>query len=61
MTESIFPAQRRATTGGGDQYGQRPAVVAQQVCPTALSWLGFVILSVDLIRIEILSFFFFSF
>ena len=30
-----------------------PAVVAQQVCPTALSWLGFVILSVDPIRIEI--------
>ena len=53
MTESIFPAQRQATTGGGDQHGRRPAVVAQQVCTTTLSWLGFFILSVDPIRIEI--------
>ena len=39
--------QRRRGYGG--------VVVAQQVCPTALSWLGFVILSVDPIRIEIFS------
>ena len=51
----FFPSRRRATTVGGDQHGRRPAVVAQQVCPTALSWLGFVILSVDPIRIEIFS------
>jgi len=49
----FFPSRRRATTVGGDQHGRRPAVVAQQVCPTDLSWLGFVILSVDPIRIEI--------